>query len=227
MNIAGMHTLFRVLGQQMGIQEVRAILPKSIDCFLNQIIVEKVRTLIMENLNVDLDNRQVIHRENITPINALRTLYSEKEVSSTISAEGITEISIDDATLNNMMLFLGVSAKFNDEYKRFGCRIADAIDVENTLNDYCNSASKDYPIANFYGNKLTLFTGKFTPSSLNARIKYIKYPATVLLSENEEIPSVDCDLPPYLHNEIVESAVRLFFTSVGYTSPNKDDSNTK
>ena len=41
MNIAEMHNVFRTLGQQMGMQLNRGILPESIDIYLNEAIIEK------------------------------------------------------------------------------------------------------------------------------------------------------------------------------------------
>ena len=41
MTIQEMHQLFRVVGQQMGMQTIRAILPEEIDVFLNMAINDR------------------------------------------------------------------------------------------------------------------------------------------------------------------------------------------
>ena len=46
MNIADMHIMFRQLAQQMGMQNVRAILPEQIDLLLNTAIIDVVNEII-------------------------------------------------------------------------------------------------------------------------------------------------------------------------------------
>lgn len=222
-----MHQLFRVLGQQMGMQQVRAILPISIDAFINGAIIQKVRTLVLENLNVDLESRMIVHRNEIIPINALRTLYTEVSIpfegSEETQTEGISEITIDSSISNNLMLYLGVSVKLDDDVLFHNCRIIDSIELEDTIFDFCNRPTRNNPISNIYGNKITIYTGNYIPSRFDTKVKYIKYPAKVHLDENQSSNNVNCDLPEYLHEEIVELAVRTYFTSLGYTSPNRED----
>ena len=49
MNIQEMHNIFRTLGQQMGLQRIRGILPESIDVYINDAIIEKVRSVVIAN----------------------------------------------------------------------------------------------------------------------------------------------------------------------------------
>ena len=218
MGIEDMHKLFRALGQQMGMQQVRAILPATIDSYINTSINIKVRNLLIQNTNVDFESRMVVRREEIIPINALRTLYKEEEKANLVVGSNIT-INTD------LMVLLGVSIKYNGEIKRYGCRLIDNIELENTLNDYCNGPYKEHPIANLYGDRIRMYFGNYNPSGYTAYIKYIKQPAIVKLSEDSSVPSVDCDLPEYLHIEIVDTAVKKFFESVGYTTPQTKQQN--
>lgn len=216
MDIEAMHKLFRVLGQQMGMQQVRAILPASIDTYLNNAITAKVRTLLIENLKIDFESRMVITRDEIIPINALRTLYTE--ASPTVTSKQF-------AIPNDLMILLGVAIDYGSNTNRYGCRLIDNIELENTLNDYCNGAYKEHPIANLYGTNVRLYFGDYNPTTITSYVKYIKYPAIVKLDENNSSACVDCDLPDYLHDEIVEIAVKNYFSSVGYTTPNNNSAN--
>lgn len=80
MDIAEMHVNFRQYAQQMGMQNVRAILPQEIDIFLNQSIVDDVNQLIRENIGITNNNRVITDNSHVGQINALRTLYWSKEV---------------------------------------------------------------------------------------------------------------------------------------------------
>lgn len=80
MTIAEMHVDFRQYAQQMGMQNVRAILPEQIDILLNQSIMDTVNQLIRENIGITND-RVVTDNSKIGQINAFRTLYDVKEVT--------------------------------------------------------------------------------------------------------------------------------------------------
>lgn len=79
MNIAEMHVAFRQYAQQLGMQNVRAILPEQIDVLLNQSIMDTLNQLIRENIGVTSD-RIITDNSKIGQINALRNLYSISEI---------------------------------------------------------------------------------------------------------------------------------------------------
>ena len=56
MNIAEMHNVFRTLGQQMGMQLNRGILPESIDIYLNEAIIEKVQVDLLRGVHTALQD---------------------------------------------------------------------------------------------------------------------------------------------------------------------------
>jgi hypothetical protein len=85
MDIADMHINFRQYAQQMGMQNVRAILPEQIDILINQSITDTVNQLIRENIGITND-RVVTDNSKIGQINAFRTLYDVKEVSISIAS---------------------------------------------------------------------------------------------------------------------------------------------
>ena len=79
MNIAEMHVWFRQYAQQMGMQNVRAILPEQIDVLINTAISDTVNQLIVQNVGIRND-RVITDNSKIGQINALRTLYKVVEL---------------------------------------------------------------------------------------------------------------------------------------------------
>lgn len=74
MNIAEMHVWFRQYAQQMGLQNVRAILPEQIDLVINTSITDIVNQIITQNIGITND-RIITDNSKIGQINALRSLY--------------------------------------------------------------------------------------------------------------------------------------------------------
>ena len=82
MTISEMHVWFRQYAQQMGMQNVRAILPEQIDNLINTAIKDIVDEVI--NKNVGTTNDKVItDNSKLANINALRTLYRVKTLFCT------------------------------------------------------------------------------------------------------------------------------------------------
>lgn len=93
MDLTNMHIWFRQYAQQMGMQNVRAILPEQIDLVINTSIDDTVNQIIKENIGVSND-RIISDNSKIGQINALSTLYSVVELDcfpnvQTISIEEI------------------------------------------------------------------------------------------------------------------------------------------
>lgn len=80
MTIEEMHVWFRQNAQQMGLQNVRAILPEQIDLLLNTSIYDTVNQIIQQNIGITND-RIITDNSKIGQINALRTLYNVAEVA--------------------------------------------------------------------------------------------------------------------------------------------------
>lgn len=74
MKIEEMHVWFRQNAQQMGLQNVRAILPEQIDLLLNTSIYDTVNQIIQQNIGITND-RVITDNSKIGQINALSTLY--------------------------------------------------------------------------------------------------------------------------------------------------------
>lgn len=212
-----MHEMFRTVGQQVGMQDVRAILPESIDIFINIAIIEKARSIVMENTKTAFPNRVSIQNNFVSPINALRTLYRKKEIT-------ITDITKDVqlSQLDNVFLYTSFAIRYDNNDSEYKCRFIDGDKLEETLNDVLNGASWDYPICSMFNGennseylKVFINSNSHTPNAII--IKYIANPAIVKFSKNAA-ECVNCDLPDYLHSEIVELAVSKFFKSVTATS---------
>ena len=90
MTISEMHVMFRQYAQQMGMQNVRAILPEQIDLLLNTSIMDIVNQTIKENIGITND-RVITDNSKIGQINALRTLYKVKEIEMSPTANPTSE----------------------------------------------------------------------------------------------------------------------------------------
>lgn len=74
MIISEMHQMFRQYAQQMGMQNVRAILPSQIDLLLNNSISDAVNQVIAQNIGTTSD-RVITDNSKLNQVNALKSLY--------------------------------------------------------------------------------------------------------------------------------------------------------
>lgn len=79
MTIAEMHVMFRMYSQQMGLQNVRSILPEQIDSLLNTSISDTLNDIIKHNID-STNDRVITDNSKIGQINALKGLYCVKEL---------------------------------------------------------------------------------------------------------------------------------------------------
>lgn len=152
MDIAQMHVWFRQYAQQMGLQNVRAILPEQIDLLINTSISDTVNDIIRQSVAVTND-RTPNDSSKVGQINALRTLYktvdlpfSTKLIEDTLSAGGrfYTNIFCDD---NNITLTIykyetithegtaPTNTKFTEYITTFSDGTAPVINTETTNTD--------------------------------------------------------------------------------------------
>lgn len=259
MTIKEMHVLFRVLGQQSGLQLVRGILPEAIDAYLNTAIYQKVRTELLSSVIVGLENTFNKEGTTMDNINLYRSLFrhatynlssnTEKHINMINRNDGnMFEIIIptktakehnlfgDNTVLDeneyyiNPMMYLNFSIKYKGKDKYYGCRLIPADTIQTVNRDYCNKATVDEPIVTLYSLPY-LDENKIESNNLSSKdiirltvgnnveldnigIDYIKNPNQVKYDINE-VDSVDCDLPNYVHAEIVQSAVTIFQQSIG------------
>lgn len=221
MNIQEMHNVFRTLGQQMGIQLIRGILPESIDVFINEVINEKSRSAAMINANTAFQDKVSVQNNLISPINSLRTLYRTGNivVAPIDETEEFYSVTID---ISNVLLYTGFAVVYDNSKKRIGCRFVEGDKLETTLSDYCNRASWDAPIVTMFADSkdepiVRLYIGDTAKKPQFIEVKYIELPMKVKWDKDLS-NCVNCNLPEYEHNEIVELAVDKFFKSVGSTT---------
>ena len=172
MNIQEMHNAFRTIGQQMGMQLIRGILPESIDVFINNVIIEKTQTELLAGVRTVLQDTVSTQGSTMSPINTFRNLYrtSRYEIEPLNDEKGLVDyyneangyhiiniptVNASDIILDNTeffinpMMYLGFSVEYADTLRgnAIACRLIGADVLETTLRDYCNGASKDSPIA--------------------------------------------------------------------------------
>ncbi len=171
MDIQQMHTTFRVLGQQMGAQLIRGILPESIDVYINNVIIEKTQQELVNGVRTAFQENVDTQPSTMSPINVFRSLYRTArykidvldndnlpKVSYYNEANGFHIINIpvvgSNVTLENgeywinPMMFLGFSVEYANTLRgnSVACRLIGSDVLETTLRDFCNGASKDSPI---------------------------------------------------------------------------------
>lgn len=100
MNIAEMHVYFRQYAQQMGMQNVRAIIPEQIDILLNTAISDIVNQLVKENVGIRND-RAIVDTTKIGQINALRSLYVTEDYDM-YSSDRFMDFNANDANIGRM-----------------------------------------------------------------------------------------------------------------------------
>ena len=180
MDIADMHINFRQYAQQMGMQNVRAILPEQIDILINQSIMDTVNQLIRENIGITND-RVVTDNSKIGQINAFRTLYDVKEVNIAIASpataaapftyntadrlQGLIKHTHIDASVGNnadavfgkYMFLVDISINYtaltgSDSITTawYPVRIIDSAYLADTLNDFVLKNRFRSPIACIY-----------------------------------------------------------------------------
>ena len=222
MTIEEMHVMFRELAQQMGMQTVRAILPEDIDICLNNAIVSLVKELIISNVGyLPYSNKVSRANSSIGSINSLRTLYNKANISDdNINGEGT---QIFPYTLNiisqGIMLYTGFKVSY-DGKSLFDCRIIENENLSQTLNDFCNRATKDAPICTIIGNDTSIDVEIITGSKNSTKPKLVQYlyiaePAKVYYDEDNIENNVNCNLPNYLHTDVVNKAVNIYLQSIG------------
>lgn len=205
MTIQEMHQLFRVVGQQMGMQTIRAILPEEIDVFLNMAINEKVNEVLASNVLSDTD-KVLTGDAKIGNLNFFRTLQTQENIGQDGKLD-MTEI----------MLITSCIVQYELTGKLYNCRIVGADELAKVFNDYCTEPSYDYPVCSvrLVNKDIIIDTYTGTKNPIKRYINYIKKP-NIVNFENKQ----DSDLPDYVHNEIVQLAVQKYFNSVGSTTHN-------
>lgn len=215
MNISEMHKLFRSIGQQQGMSAIRAILPEDIDILLNKSIFETCRNIIAKNISTTFKEKNATYDSFISPINALRTIYKQKELE--LSFDVLNDFYNIELPIENVMMYTSFSVMYEDNISEIKCRLIEGDKLNDTLNDYCNNASYDYPIVSLFMGETNqiakLILNNKNKKPIKLIINYIVNPTIVNYNEN-----INCNLPDYLHYDIVQTAVNNYFQSIGSTT---------
>lgn len=152
MTISEMHVWFRQYAQQMGMQNVRAILPEQIDNLINTSTLDTVDEVINRNIGTTND-RIITDNAKIANVNALRTLYKVKTIIIK-NGGSLTDYKNNPYTFNSTELddtplyFVDFAIKYGDrpfdeenkndiQYTRwFPIRIIDDSYLADILNDW-------------------------------------------------------------------------------------------
>lgn len=247
MDISEMHQMFRQYAQQMGMQNVRAIMPEQIDLIINNSISDTINQVITQNIGVTND-RIISDASKLNQVNALRSLYKVwkgsiadvtikgKEKTSYIISFQLplnnfktTGSYTDDGNSSTAISFLYI-VDLSINYKKsnfisnvFPVRIIDDQFVADVINDFVLAPTMRSPVASIHDNLVELYIDKadakpedrqpftFKGVSINElRLSYIAKPAVVRFAEDVNGTNVNCDLPEYMHVDIVKHAVELY-----------------
>lgn len=228
-----MHVWFRQYAQQMGMQNNRAILPEQIDLLINTSITDTVNQLITQSIGVTND-RVITDNSKIGQINALRTLYTVEYVdmqsvqnpSNTDSSTIYFALDMSDLVIHSFIYFVDAAIQYipksNVGYKTnwFPIRIIDDMYLADTLNDFILKPRLRSPIMVIHDDSAELYIdnqsnyNNSTVKPYRLRISVIRKPATVKYAEDLGGSNVNCDLPDYLHIDILKHAVDLYRISV-------------
>ena len=226
MTINEMHIAFRTIAQQMGLHLYRAILPESIDTYLNFSIREVTQSIINANVSEPYKDKFTHQDNDISPVNSLRTLLKHFIVDNTYitkdSIENKFVCTIPKSRLINPMFYTSFGVIIGNNRRFANCRFIEKDKLQMTILDYCNRASNEYPIVTLAGESdidviFDIYKGNDINDINNFSINYLKHPNTVKYDETG-VTSVDCDLPEHLHNKVVELAVTKYVQSVNLTS---------
>ena len=245
MTIREMHIMFRQYAQQMGMQNVRAILPEQIDLLINNSINDVINQVITQNIGTTND-RVITDNSKLNQINALKSLYKVWKGKVTLGDAKTNYIASYELPIS---AFKSVGTYYNDgvnstsisyiyivdlsiSYKKdtnfvsniFPIRIIDDMYLADVVNDFILHPTFRSPVATVHDNTIELYIDK--PDSSNTpfkfqgcdvdeiRLSYISKPSQVKFLEDVNGTNVDCDLPEYLHVDIVKHAVELYRTAL-------------
>lgn len=245
MTIQEMHEMFRQYSQQMGMQNVRAILPEQIDLLINNSINDVINQIITQNIGITND-RVITDNSKLNQVNALRSLYKVWKGAITLPTPNTNYIAsynlpllgfLPGGTYNSgnttkdlaiqyiYIVDLSINySKDNFTSNIFPIRIVDDMYLADVVNDFLLAPKLRSPVASIHDDNIELYIDKpdkgRTPYTFDGmsvkelRLSYIAKPAVVKFLDDLGGTSVDCNLPEYLHVDIVKHAVELYRTAV-------------
>lgn len=210
-----MHVMFRQYAQQMGMQNVRAILPEQIDLLLNTSVMDITNQVIKENIGITND-RVITDNSKIGQINALRSLYHVCYIEMSPYSDNVTEkrtfsFSASDRNTGRMttnfnrltavnsipdyMFLVDFSLNYKKVENGQGYNGKNGISTIDTINvltpDACVNSTIEYSIKNKDINE-TITVTVFTNDLGNSTDLHFK-----LDNSNTEEPKLKCTQSGY------------------------------
>ena len=240
MTIAEMHVWFRQYATQMGMQNVRAILPEQIDTLINTSIKDTIDEVVNRNVGTTND-RIITDNAKLANINALRTLYKVKTYTvpsgGTVNSYKNTPLTLDSDTIlgeAKALYFVDFSIRYANgasATRWFPIRIIDDAYLADVLNDWVLAPRLRTPVMVVYGldnsvldSKFEVYFGDNDNKSLKTilsskrpvqiRCSYIKKPNQVRYLSDIGGTNIDSDLPEQLHIPMLKHAVDLYRASI-------------
>lgn len=244
MTLSEMHAWFRQYAQQMGMQNVRAILPEQIDTLINTSTKDTIDEIINRNVGTTND-RVITDNAKLANINALRTLYKVKEyaVPSTPSVANYKTLplALESSTVlgdSKALYFVDFSVRYDKGSKTtrwFPIRIIDDAYLADVLNDWVLAPRLRTPVMVIYSNptgtptildnsRLEIYFGENDTEGIDTltnsltistiRMSYIKQPNKVTYVSDIGGSNVESDLPDQLQIPMLKHAVDLYRASI-------------
>lgn len=222
-----MHILFRQLSQQMGLQNVRGILPEQIDLLLNMSILDILKQTITTNVGLTSQNG-IYTNSKIGQINSLKTLYKNESINFRY-VEGtdtfeLTNFGTDESRdfwsafyiVDGSIKYKNLDETYTSKY--YPIRLIDAQYANNVITDPILKPTIINPI--IYNSLIMCSKISFVSGTIpvleeglviaDIKIGYIDKPCKVDIIED-----ISSDMPEQYHNDIVRHAVELYLSSIG------------
>lgn len=247
LTIKQMHQGLRLAVQQVDANYLDGIVPGEIDYYLNEAIIEKVKSLF-SGLTADLRGFEQ-SQERIDDLQPL-VVDDADPIDTEYAGSPVKGFHVDRASLPEDYLFMiahrsiieydptgqtewpseeGSSRSILDEggspspelfSETVFNRTVQSDDVYRLLKDPYNRTSFREPFGRISDEHLNVYTDDLFVVP-QVRIDYIREPATVLLDRDNEENSVDCDLPGHLHNRIVREASAMLLQNLQQFDPQR------
>ena len=188
MTIKEMHILFREFAQQMGLQNVRGLLPEQVDSLINTSISDYINQTIGSHLGLTSD-KAITDNAKVGQLNALKTLYKRWLINAplipykeTINEEthevikegnpevidlGAHSITVRLAPPNSVWHYVSFSVVYKrvvndkDWYSdEYKVRLIDEERLSNTLHDALLKPTLLSPTGVFVDDQLTIYFGR-------------------------------------------------------------------
>jgi len=166
MTIAEMHVWFRQYATQMGMQNVRAILPEQIDTLINTSTMDTIDEVVNRNVGTTND-RIITDNAKLSNINALRTLYKVKTYTvpngGTVNSYKNTPLILQTDTIlgdAKALYLVDFSINYTNNSvtpatatRLFPIRIIDESKLADVLNDWVLSPRMRTPVMVVYAKE--------------------------------------------------------------------------